>query len=147
MPEFDKRKGIDEENWSSSHTDAFSHCLLFVSWSVRLRAMQCGEYILKESRVNISNALTMSLPADLGLGGVERNVALTIFFIPYILFEIPSNILMKRFRPNVWRRYFPPVITAYRLFYSSSRMYINFWHRHGFPRVWWGIQLAYMTHC
>ncbi|KUJ08327.1 putative allantoate permease [Mollisia scopiformis] len=53
-------------------------------------------------RVNISNALTMSLPKDLKLVGVQKNIALTIFFIPYILFEIPSNILMKRFRPRVW---------------------------------------------
>ncbi|CAG8959199.1 hypothetical protein HYFRA_00012556 [Hymenoscyphus fraxineus] len=53
-------------------------------------------------RVNISNALTMSLPSDLKLLGVQPNVALTIFFVPYILFEIPSNLLMKRFKPQVW---------------------------------------------
>ncbi|CAD6442283.1 2b21dead-2e62-4b61-a061-56f96f0f00d5 [Sclerotinia trifoliorum] len=53
-------------------------------------------------RVNISNALTMSLPKDLGLVGVDRNIALTIFFVPYILFEIPSNIFMKRFQPHIW---------------------------------------------
>ncbi|KAF2970567.1 hypothetical protein GQX73_g2984 [Xylaria multiplex] len=28
--------------------------------------------------------------------------ALTIFFVPYIIFEIPSNILLKRFSPRVW---------------------------------------------
>ncbi|CAG8957430.1 hypothetical protein HYFRA_00011411 [Hymenoscyphus fraxineus] len=58
-------------------------------------------------RVNISNALTMSLPKDLGLEGVERNVALTIFFIPYILFEIPSNLVIKKIRPSIW-------LTTYR---------------------------------
>ncbi|KAF4620182.1 hypothetical protein G7Y89_g14639 [Cudoniella acicularis] len=56
----------------------------------------------KLARVNISNALTMSLPKDLKLVGVERNVALTIFFVPYIIFEVPSNILMKKFRPHIW---------------------------------------------
>lgn len=45
----------------------------------------------------------MNLPKDLGLVGVQGNVALTIFFIPYIIFEIPSNILMKRFKPHIWR--------------------------------------------
>jgi hypothetical protein len=25
-----------------------------------------------------------------------------IFFVPYILFEIPSNILLKKLRPHVW---------------------------------------------
>jgi hypothetical protein len=53
-------------------------------------------------RVNISNALTMSLPKDLKLVGNQRNVALCIFFVPYILFEIPSNIFMKRFKPHIW---------------------------------------------
>ena len=53
-------------------------------------------------RVNISNALTMGLPADLGLTGQQPNVALTVFFVPYIIFEIPSNILMKRFNPHIW---------------------------------------------
>lgn len=53
-------------------------------------------------RVNIANALTLRLPQDLHLKGNESNVALTIFFVPYVLFEIPSNILMKRFKPHVW---------------------------------------------
>ncbi|KAH8702471.1 major facilitator superfamily domain-containing protein [Talaromyces proteolyticus] len=53
-------------------------------------------------RVNISNALTMSLPDDLNLYGDRENVALLVFFVPYVLFEIPSNILMKKFTPHVW---------------------------------------------
>ncbi|KAH9998196.1 MFS general substrate transporter [Xylariaceae sp. FL0662B] len=53
-------------------------------------------------RVNISNALTLGLPAELGLEGEQQNVALTIFFVPYILFEIPSNILMKKLSPHIW---------------------------------------------
>ena len=35
----------------------------------------------------------------------ERPVLLTrrrIFFVPYVLFEIPSNILLKRLKPHVW---------------------------------------------
>ena len=54
-------------------------------------------------RVNISNALTLGLPKDLGLTGMQPNVALTIFFVPYVVFEIPSNFLMKRFKPHMWR--------------------------------------------
>lgn len=53
-------------------------------------------------RVNIANALTLRLPQDLHLKGNEPNVALTIFFVPYVLFEIPSNILLKKFKPHVW---------------------------------------------
>ena len=57
---------------------------------------------LTRTRINISNALTLNLPRDLALTGPEPNVALTIFFVPYVLFEIPSNILMKKFRPHIW---------------------------------------------
>ncbi|PSN64775.1 putative allantoate permease [Corynespora cassiicola Philippines] len=53
-------------------------------------------------RANISNALTMSMPKELGLSGDQPNVALAVFFVPYIIFEIPSNILMKKFKPHIW---------------------------------------------
>ncbi|CAG8929625.1 unnamed protein product [Penicillium salamii] len=53
-------------------------------------------------RVNISNALTMSMPEDLKLYGDRTNVALLIFYIPYVLLEIPSNILMKKLKPHIW---------------------------------------------
>lgn len=53
-------------------------------------------------RVNIANARSFSLEKDLGLEKTEYNTALTIFFVPYVFFEIPSNILLKRFSPRIW---------------------------------------------
>ncbi|KAI9792579.1 MAG: hypothetical protein M1816_002099 [Peltula sp. TS41687] len=53
-------------------------------------------------RVNIGNASVFNLPQDLKLKNVQFNTALTIFFVPYILFEIPSNIILRRVKPNVW---------------------------------------------
>ncbi len=53
-------------------------------------------------RVNIANARSFGLVKDLNLGNLEFNTALTIFFVPYVVFEIPSNILLKKLRPNVW---------------------------------------------
>ncbi|KAJ2906744.1 uncharacterized protein MKZ38_010735 [Zalerion maritima] len=53
-------------------------------------------------RVNIANARSFSLVEDLGLTGVQFNTALTIFFVPYVTLEIPSNILMKRVSPRIW---------------------------------------------
>lgn len=53
-------------------------------------------------RVNIGNAKSFGLIADLNLKSVEYNTALTIFFVPYILFEIPSNILLKKLSPRIW---------------------------------------------
>ncbi|KAL1846570.1 hypothetical protein VTK73DRAFT_252 [Phialemonium thermophilum] len=53
-------------------------------------------------RVNIANARSFHLIEDLGLTGVQYNTALTIFFVPYVVFEIPSNIFLKRFSPRIW---------------------------------------------
>ena len=53
-------------------------------------------------RTNIANAAIFGLQKDLKLTGTQYNTALTIFFVPYIVFEIPSNILLKRLKPHVW---------------------------------------------
>ncbi|PGH13944.1 hypothetical protein AJ79_03359 [Helicocarpus griseus UAMH5409] len=64
----------------------------------------CVLYLLAFlDRVNISNAAIFGLKKDLDIeDGTKYNTALTIFFVPYILFEIPSNILLKKLKPHVW---------------------------------------------
>jgi hypothetical protein len=42
--------------------------------------------------VNIANAKVFGLSQDLKLTGNRYNIALVIFFVPYILFEVPSNV-------------------------------------------------------
>jgi MFS family permease len=42
------------------------------------------------------------MPEELGLSGQQPNTALAIFFVPYIIFEIPSNFIMKKLTPHVW---------------------------------------------
>jgi MFS family permease len=39
---------------------------------------------------------------DLDLVGQRYNIALTVFFVPYAFFEIPSNIVLKLIRPSIW---------------------------------------------
>lgn len=34
--------------------------------------------------------------------GNDYNVALLVFFVPYILFEIPSNLILKKVAPSTW---------------------------------------------
>lgn len=53
-------------------------------------------------RVNIANAKIFGMTEDLNLTGNRYNVAVVIFFVPYCLLEIPSNILLKKFKPHVW---------------------------------------------
>lgn len=58
-------------------------------------------------RINVGNARAFSLLSDLGINpkdpyGTQYNTLLTIFFVPYIILEIPSNIFLKRFSPRIW---------------------------------------------
>ncbi|RPB21406.1 hypothetical protein L211DRAFT_840602 [Terfezia boudieri ATCC MYA-4762] len=51
-------------------------------------------------RVNISNARLYGLEEDLGLIGVQFQVAVSMLFVTYIIFEIPSNLVLKKFHPG-----------------------------------------------
>jgi len=46
-------------------------------------------------RSNIGNARVAGLEHDLNLTGTQFNMTLTIFFFGYILFEVPSNIMVR----------------------------------------------------
>lgn len=51
-------------------------------------------------RTNIGNARILGMEKDLNMHGTDYNVALFIFFIPYILLDVPCNILMSKVRPS-----------------------------------------------
>ncbi|KAL8685880.1 MAG: hypothetical protein Q9224_005630 [Gallowayella concinna] len=56
-------------------------------------------------RTNIANASIYGLKEELGLDSPQNtqyNTALTIFFVSYIAFEIPSNVLLKKLKPHLW---------------------------------------------
>ena len=48
----------------------------------------------------IGNAQVAGLPQDLGLQGTQFNVATSIFYVSYVVFETPLAILVKRFPAN-----------------------------------------------
>lgn len=39
---------------------------------------------------------------DLGLDSGKYSIALIVFFIGYVLFEVPSNMLLTRTRPSLY---------------------------------------------
>ncbi|CAK9779510.1 MFS transporter [Cutaneotrichosporon oleaginosum] len=53
-------------------------------------------------RANIGNARLAGLEKDLGLKGYQYNILLTSFYISYIVFEIPCNLLCKVVGPGKW---------------------------------------------
>lgn len=48
-------------------------------------------------RTSIGNARVAGLEKDLGMSGNDLNIALTIFYVFYIVADIPSNLLLKQF--------------------------------------------------
>ncbi|KAJ5787830.1 Major facilitator superfamily domain general substrate transporter [Penicillium paradoxum] len=51
-------------------------------------------------RVNIGNARLYGLEEDLGLVGNQYQVAVSILFVTYCFFEVPSNLVLKKLRPS-----------------------------------------------
>ncbi|KAH7921228.1 MFS general substrate transporter [Leucogyrophana mollusca] len=53
-------------------------------------------------RTSIGNAKLYNMEEDLHITDTQYLLALTIFFISYSIFEVPSNVFLKRLRPSVW---------------------------------------------
>ncbi|KAF8134535.1 major facilitator superfamily domain-containing protein [Boletus edulis] len=53
-------------------------------------------------RANVGNAKVAGMSADLHLVGLRYNIAAAVFFVFYSLWEVPSNIILKLFRPSRW---------------------------------------------
>ncbi|RVD80425.1 uncharacterized protein DFL_008322 [Arthrobotrys flagrans] len=54
-------------------------------------------------RINIGNARLYGLEEDLGITGtLKYQTAVSLLFVTYLLFEVPSNLVIKRFRPSRW---------------------------------------------
>ncbi|KAF5004179.1 hypothetical protein FDECE_9317 [Fusarium decemcellulare] len=72
-----------------------------VDW--RLLPMLTLLYVLSFlDRSNIGNAKVAGMNDDLSLTGPQYNIALTVFFFPYALLEIPSNMVLKMIKPSLW---------------------------------------------
>ena len=54
------------------------------------------------NRANIGNAKTGGLEKEFGLTYTQYSIVLLVFFISYVLFEIPSNLIIARVRPSLY---------------------------------------------
>ncbi|KAH7328649.1 putative MFS transporter [Stachybotrys elegans] len=79
---------------------------------IRLLPVLCILYMFSQlDRSNIGNAKIEGLKVDLGLTDTHYNLILAIFFVPYCLFEVPSNMIVKRLeRPS---RYIAFLVVAW----------------------------------
>ena len=95
---------------------------------LRLIPMLAALYLLSFlDRGNIGNAKIQGLQTDLKLTGPQYNLCATVFFFTYCAFEIPSNLLLKRFRPSIW---LPSIMVAWgtvMTLWDLSRATTDFW--------------------
>ncbi|WYZ45308.1 hypothetical protein EsH8_VIII_000624 [Colletotrichum jinshuiense] len=53
-------------------------------------------------RSNLAQARQGTLEEDLGMSGTDFNLATSIFFVGYLLMQLPSNLLLTRVRPSFY---------------------------------------------
>ena len=53
-------------------------------------------------RSNLTQAREGTLEADLGMKGTDYNLATSIFFVAYLIMQLPSNMLLTRVRPSLY---------------------------------------------
>ena len=77
---------------------------------VRMMTLCSLIFLIKNlDSANISNARIMNsgtsrnIMTQLHLTADEYSLLTVLYYIPYIVFEAPSNLLLKRMRPSVWQ--------------------------------------------
>ncbi|KAF4120344.1 MFS family permease [Geosmithia morbida] len=69
----------------------------------RLLPMLIIMYLLNFlDRSNLAQSRQGSLEADLGMTGTDFNLATSIFFVGYLLMQLPSNLLLTKVRPSLY---------------------------------------------
>ncbi|KAK5739024.1 hypothetical protein LTR17_005542 [Elasticomyces elasticus] len=53
-------------------------------------------------RTNIGNAKVAGMTDDLGMDSNQYSISLIVFFITYVLFEVPSNLILSRTKPSIF---------------------------------------------
>lgn len=65
--------------------------------------MPCAIGVARDADgVLVGNAKVAGLTTELKMHGLQYNTAVTLFFVPYTLLEVPSNIVLKMMRPSRW---------------------------------------------
>ncbi|KAF1957524.1 MFS general substrate transporter, partial [Byssothecium circinans] len=80
---------------------------------IRLMPWLFGLWLLAFiDRSNIGNARIDSLADDLHLNANKFNIALAVFYVPYICYDVPSNLVIKYFKAGY---YLPGLLIAWGL--------------------------------
>ena len=65
---------------------------------------------MPQDRTNIGNAKIAGMADDLNLSSNQYSISLVVFFVTYVVFEAPSNMILVRCRPSI---YLPTIMTIW----------------------------------
>ncbi|KAL9093512.1 MAG: hypothetical protein Q9165_003907 [Trypethelium subeluteriae] len=101
-----KSEKASPDRLSDSDVEAHSHIktsALLRKLDLKLLPAVSVLYLLSFlDRSNIANARLDGLTTDLHMTGNQYLTSLTLFFIGYVLFEVPWNVALKRTTPKIW---------------------------------------------
>lgn len=124
MDEKTEHSATDAHGRSLVHVDAQEEARVRLKMDLGLIPLVSLLYLLAFiDRSNIGNARLAGLEKDLHLQGSEFNVALSIFFISYIIFEIPCNLLCKYVGPG-W--FIPATTLGFGILTTCTAFVTNF---------------------
>lgn len=70
---------------------------------LRLMTSICAMYLFNYlDRSNVGNAKTAGQQTDIGYSSIQYSILLDVYFIGYVFFEIPSNMILSRTRPSLY---------------------------------------------
>ncbi|RVX67115.1 hypothetical protein B0A52_08358 [Exophiala mesophila] len=104
--QFEMEKADPEGALATNVVSAIDHAAekkLLRKLDIRIMPLIMGLYLFSFlDRVNIGNARVYGMEQSLGLTGSQFQLSVSIFFVTYVLFEIPSNMIIKKITPSKW---------------------------------------------
>lgn len=98
---------------SADDIDQSTHRLINRKFDTHILPWLFGMWLLSFiDRTNIGNAKIDGLVQDLNLQGQKFNIALAIFYVPYICVDVPSNLVLKFCKAGY---YLPALLTCWGL--------------------------------
>ncbi|EMD37229.1 hypothetical protein CERSUDRAFT_106179 [Gelatoporia subvermispora B] len=99
----EKRDSSDPQEVGKAHELAIAEKNLLRKLDLKLLPVLTILYLLSFlDRSNIGNAKLDGLTADLHMTQPQYLNVLTMYFAGYVIFEVPSNIILKRMSPRTW---------------------------------------------
>lgn len=82
-----------------------------------------GRYLPLRSFIKIATARLGSFEKDLGLVGTQYNTIISVFFVGYILTQVPTNMILNKMRPSI---FLPVVMCCWAVVSASTGAVQNF---------------------